>query len=83
MSYEQGNHLTLSAMHTTLHLGAHADASNHYHVSGAGIETRDLAAYLGPVQVCSVSLAPGARILPEHLPEIRARRVLFRTRSFE
>jgi arylformamidase len=83
LSYEQGHHLTLSAMKSTLHLGAHADAANHYHREGKGIDARALETYLGPAQVCTVSLDPGERIRPQHLPEkIRARRVLFNTGSF-
>jgi arylformamidase len=83
MSHSAGHHLTLSAMKATLHLGAHADAANHYHPGGKGVEDRALQAYLGPAQVCSVKLAPGERIRPEHLPAaIQARRVLFRTGSF-
>lgn len=83
LSFEQGHHLALSALRATLHLGAHADASNHYHAKGEGIDRRPLEAYLGPAQVCAVNLPRGARILPEHVKDrIEARRVLFRTGSF-
>ena len=83
LSFERGHHLALSAMKATLHLGAHTDASNHYHAKGEGIDRRPLEVYLGPAQVCSVSLPRGARILPEHVKDkIEARRVLFRTGSF-
>ncbi len=83
LSFERGNHLALSAMKATLHLGAHTDASNHYHAKGEGIDCRPLEVYLGPAQVCSVNLPRGARILPEHVKgKIEARRVLFRTGSF-
>jgi len=83
MSHEQGHHLTLSAFRATLHLGAHADAANHYHANGKGIEARNLKSYLGPAQVIRVKLDPGARILPEHVAsKLTAKRVLFRTESF-
>lgn len=83
MDFPSGHHLTLSAVTTTLHIGAHADASNHYHASGNGVDKRPLEAFLGPCQVVEVNLPRGARIRPEHLPPmIEARRVLFRTNSF-
>lgn len=77
------DHLALSSVTTTLHLGAHADSSGHYHAQGKGIEARPLERYLGPCQVIDVKLARGERILPAHLNEaIRAPRVLFKTLSF-
>jgi arylformamidase len=71
-------------METTLHAGAHADAPSHYLPGAPSIDRVDLEPYLGPCEVIEVTgLAPGARILPEHLPgPVRAPRVLFRTLSF-
>ena len=83
MDMQSGDHLTLSAIHTTLHLGAHADAPNHYAADGCGIGARDLAPYYGPCQVVSVDVPRGARIMPEHVQvEVTASRVLFHTGSF-
>lgn len=83
LSFAQGNHLTLSAISTTLHIGAHADASNHYHANGQGIDQRPLESYLGDCQVIEVNLPRGARILPKDFSEkIQATRILFRTNSF-
>ncbi len=79
---EKGDHLDLSAITTTLHLGAHADAPSHYTRAGAGMGVVDLAPYVGPCQVVQVSLPPAARILPSHIGVLRAPRVLFRTDSF-
>lgn len=79
---EKGDHLDLSAITTTLHLGAHADAPSHYTRAGAGMGDVDLAPYVGPCQVVQVSLPPAARILPSHIGVLRAPRVLFRTDSF-
>lgn len=78
------DHLGLSSITTTLHLGAHADASNHYHKDGKGIDQRPLERYLGPCQVVEVKIARGERILPAHLKgtKIEAPRVLFKTGSF-
>jgi arylformamidase len=77
------NHLALSSITATLHLGAHADSSSHYHASGKGIDQRPLERYLGACQVVQVRIPRGTRILPEHVKEkIQAPRVLFRTESF-
>jgi arylformamidase len=78
-----GDHLTLSAIHTTVHLGAHADAPSHYAVDGAGIGARDLAPFYGPCQVVLVDVAPGARIFPSDVSaDVTAPRVLFCTGSY-
>lgn len=80
---ERGDYLTLSSITTTVHIGAHADAPNHYAKGGAGIGSRELELYYGPCQVVQVSCAPGARIEPQDLGvEVQAPRVLFRTESF-
>lgn len=75
------DHLTLSSLFTTVHLGAHADATNHYHAKGEGIDKRDLSLYLGNCQVIQVS-PKGGRILPQEIQEIQSKRILFRTDSF-
>ncbi len=84
LEMSRGDHLTLSSIHTTLHVGAHTDAPNHYHVQGESIEKRNLALYMGPVQIIEVKLSRGQRITSEHLKnhEIKAPRVLFKTLSF-
>ena len=78
----RGDNLDLSSITATLHLGAHADAPSHYLRAGAGMAEVGLASYVGPCQVVQVSLPREARILPHHIGEIRAPRVLFRTGSF-
>lgn len=84
LDWPKGDHLALSTMHGTVHVGAHADAPVHYHRDGAAIDARDPWLYLGPCQVIRVRLPRGARILPEHLEgrAITAPRVLFDTGSF-
>lgn len=78
-----GAHLTLSSIETTLHLGAHADAPNHYEREGQSIGERDLGYYYGECQVLAVSVGRGERIGPGHLrAAITAERVLFRTGTF-
>ena len=79
----EGANLTLSAMHTTLHVGAHADGPNHYMKEGIGIGERPLELYFGPCQVMTVDIGRGMRIQPKHLiEEISAPRLLLRTDSF-
>lgn len=83
LSLAAGDNLELSSVEATVHLGAHADAPNHYLLGGQDISARPLERYLGPCQVVAVSLPRGARIRPEHLAEpVRAPRVLLRTGSF-
>ena len=83
MDVESGDNITLSAIHTSVHLGAHTDAPNHYAKSRKGIASRRLETYYGPAQVIRVDLARGSRIRPEHIDEaIEAERVLFATGSF-
>lgn len=83
MDMQSGDHLLLSSIKTTLHIGAHADSSSHYHRDGAGVEKRPLTAYFGKAQVISVSLRAGERIRPADLKvDIQAERVLFKTNSF-
>jgi arylformamidase len=84
LDFARGDHLGLSSLRTTAHVGAHADAPSHYHPRGAGIAERRLDYYLGRAQVLHVELPRGERIRPAHLGgrEIRAPRVLFRTGSF-
>ena len=62
-----GDHLTLSTLHGTVHLGAHADGPNHYAAEAGGIETVDLARYLGPCRVIHVDVGRGQRIGPSQV----------------
>jgi arylformamidase len=84
VDYKTGGNYLLSSIQTTLHLGAHADAPNHYHPEGKGIESRELAYYFGPCQVISVVLPRNQRIQIKDLKDtsIQAKRVLFHTGSF-
>jgi arylformamidase len=78
-----GAHMTLSAIRTTLHVGAHADAPNHYAKDGIGIGAQDLSPYYGPCQVIRVDVAAGQRIHPKDVQAtITQPRVLLHTGSF-
>lgn len=79
----RGDHLDLSAITTTVHVGAHCDAPNHYVPDGVGIDARPLEPYLGRCQVITVDVARGARIRPSDLSgTVTEARVLLRTRTF-
>lgn len=84
MDWGTGHHLALGTIHSTLHVGAHADAPLHYHPDGAPIDAVDPRRYIGPCQVLSVRVPPGERILPSHISQtpITAPRILFETGSF-
>ncbi len=84
MDMHHGDNLTLSSIQTTVHLGAHTDAPNHYSVSGSSIEKRSLNYYLGTAQVITIPCRRGARIASQDLANIKiqAPRVLFKTGSF-
>jgi arylformamidase len=84
MDMKKGQNITLSWTKSTVHLGAHTDAPNHYSREGVGIADRDLKIYLGPAQVIEVPCRRGERIRVKDLPfgPIKAQRVLFKTASF-
>lgn len=80
---DEGAHLDLSTLRTTVHVGAHTDAPRHYRRGAPDIADRPLETYYGPCQVVHVEIGRGERILPSHVSvPIRAERVLFRTGSF-
>lgn len=83
MDVEAGDHLTLSSIRSTVHIGAHADAPNHYVKGGRSIDAQPIELYYGPCEVIRVDDAHGRRIRPSDLSgSIRAPRVLFATGSF-
>jgi arylformamidase len=82
LDIERGDNITLSTLHSTVHLGAHADAPSHYG-RGPAIHERDLDYYLGTCQVMRVNIVRGARVTPEMLPDIvRAPRLLIATGTY-
>lgn len=79
----RGDRVTLSTLHATVHLGAHADAPSHYGLRGADIARVPLELYLGPCEVMRVPAARDERITPARLPrQVRSERVLLRTDTF-
>ncbi len=79
----RGDSITLSTLHTTVHVGAHVDASNHYGTDGSAIEGMPLERYLGECQVIRVPGARGGRVAPgDWVEAVVAERVLLATGSF-
>jgi arylformamidase len=80
---DHGDTITLSTLHATVHLGAHADAPSHYGRGAPAIDARSLEYYLGPCQVVRVAAAPGTRVTSAQVPlPPRAPRVLIATGTF-
>jgi arylformamidase len=78
-----GADLTLSTLHATVHLGAHADAPNHYGPGAESIDQRSLDYYLGRCQVISVNVGRATRVEPDAIDVgIEAERVLFHTGTY-
>lgn len=87
LDYQNGDHLRLSAISSTLHLGAHADAPTHYSEDAAAedVSSLDLTVYLGPCEVVWATVPQGERVRLEHLPVgfiPQAPRILVRTGTF-
>lgn len=80
---EDGAVVTLSALHTTVHTGAHADGPNHYGAGAPGIDSFPLENYLGRCQVVTANIGRGERVKPSHLARmVTEPRVLIRTSSY-
>ncbi|HEV7921244.1 MAG TPA: arylformamidase [Thermoanaerobaculia bacterium] len=77
-----GANITLSAITTTVHVGAHTDAPNHYVANGADISERSLDYYLGPCVVITAQVERGERIMHVDKEKVTAKRVLLRTNTF-
>lgn len=78
-----GANIRLSSFNATVHLGAHADAPNHYHRDGASIDRVALDPYIGPCEVITVKTRTQL-IGPEHCEAALkrgAKRLLFKTLS--
>jgi arylformamidase len=79
----RGDNITLSTLHATVHLGAHADGPNHYASEAPSIDARSLEHYLGPCQLIRIDAAGATRVTPAMLPgKISTPRVLLATGTF-
>ncbi len=83
MDMARGDNLTLSTLHSTVHLGAHADAPNHYGRDAGAIAERPLEPYLGRCVVHDVEIGRGERVPADAVPQpASAPRVLLKTGTF-
>jgi arylformamidase len=79
----RGDDITLSTLHATVHLGAHADAPSHYGRDAPAIHVRSLNYYLGPCQVVHLPASRDSLITANMLKEpITAGRLLLATGTF-
>ncbi len=79
----RGDSVTLSTLRATVHLGAHADAPNHYGARAGDIAGRALELYLGPCEVMRVTVGCGELVTPAMLPRAPgAPRLLLATGTF-
>lgn len=74
--------IRLSAISSTLHLGAHVDAPSHMEEGGLAIGEVDLHYFLGECQVMDVFADPGTVLYPHQLKRVVAPRLLLKTNSF-
>ena len=83
LNMKSGDNLTLSSIRTTVHLGAHTDAPNHYLKDGEDIASRSLDLYFGLCQVIFVDVERGSRISEDDFKDvIKAERVLVGTGTY-
>lgn len=83
LDMKKGDNLTLSTLHGTVHLGAHADGPNHYGRDARSIDQQSLDIYLGSCQVIKVDVPRNTRITMDMIPiDITEPRVLFSTGTF-
>lgn len=78
----RGDHITLSTLHASVHLGAHADAPSHYGLDAPSIDECSLDTYLGPCQVLRVNVPRATLIAPDMLPAIKVPRLLLATGTY-
>lgn len=75
-----GDPLELSALRSTVHAGAHADAPSHFRPGAPAIDRLPLAPYFGPCRLIDAAVGPRGRVRPADLAaEVDAPRVLIRT----
>lgn len=85
MQLVNGDSVTLSTLHASVHLGSHADGPNHYAIDGEGVGEQPLEHYIGPCRVIRVSAKRGERYGIDALPAdavIDAPRILLSTGTY-
>ena len=82
MRLEKGQSCNLSAVTMSLHTGTHIDAPFHFDDSGPDVANLELARYLGPARVVTISVNRCISSSELNQPALEgAQRVLFRTRQ--
>ena len=71
--------VNLGAIHLSTHTGTRADAPRYVREEGATTDTLLLSAFVGPARVVDVGNA--SSLQPEHVDELTAKRVLFKTKA--
>ncbi|UCE59869.1 MAG: cyclase family protein [Phycisphaerales bacterium] len=80
---KSGATTTSSTLHSSVHLGAHADSPSHYGRNAPNIDEQPIDLYLGRCQVIHVDVPPATGVDPGMLgAEIEAPRVLIGTGTF-
>jgi arylformamidase len=80
----RGDQVNLSALRTSVHVGAHIDAPRHVKTEAAAVDQLGLDPFIGPAQVINLRLPAASAIQPGHLPaKLQAPRVLLATGSFD
>ena len=79
---EQDSSVNLGSICLSTHTATHADAPLHVHEEGAAVDALPLQAFVGPAQVIEVE-DDVSLIRPDHIAELRAERVLFKTSASE
>ncbi|MHC4992817.1 MAG: cyclase family protein [Planctomycetota bacterium] len=83
LDMSRGDNLTLSTLHATVHLGAHADGPNHYGCDAPSIDQRPLDLYMGPCTVMHVDAKRARRLTPADLPRrVETERLLIATGTY-
>jgi arylformamidase len=83
MDMARGDPVTLSTLHATAHLGAHADAPSHYGLGVPSIGEVNLNVYIGPCHVISVPVGRGGLVGLEAVRGMmRVDRILLATGTF-
>ncbi len=79
----EGATTTLSTLHVTAHVGAHADAPSHFAPNAPSIDERPLDTYIGPCQLIHVDVPRAGVVEPGMLGvKIQAERLLLATETF-
>jgi len=79
---EEGASVNLGALRLSAHTATHADAPLHVHGEGTSVDALPLQAFVGPAQVVEVG-EDASQVRPEHVGDLRAERVLFKTSASE